>query len=101
MILGQSQPRIMTASVPSRASAIRPAMAQVWDWANAKADAAQAEAGELREAWDAMLAQSLAEPPSQHEIVALRAVQKASQEADDRLALAQELVIALSPFMGA
>ena len=88
-------------TAPSRETAIRPAMAAVWDWANAKAGAAQAEAAELREAWDAMLAQSLAEPPSQHEIVALRAVQRAAEDAEDRLALAQDLVAALRPFMGA
>lgn len=91
----------MTASVPSRETSIRAAMAQVADWATNKAHAAEVEAQQLRDAWDLMLARSLAEPPSQHEIVALRAVQKASQEADDRLALVRELVAAMAPFMGA
>lgn len=91
----------MTASVPSRETSIRAAMAQVADWATDKAHAAEVEAQQLRDAWDAMLAQSLAEPPSQHEIVALRAVQKASQDAEDRLALVRELVAAMAPFMGA
>ena len=85
----------------SRDAAIRPAMAAVYAWAQAKAHASQAEAAELRDAWDAMLAQSLAEPPSQHEVVALRAVQAALAEAEGRVEMARELVAALAPFMGA
>lgn len=91
----------MTASVPSRETAIRAAMRIVADWANAKADAAQAEAAELRQAADAMLADQLEELPHQHEVLALSALQRQAEEAEDRLALVQELVRALSPFMGA
>lgn len=87
-------------TVPSRETAIRPAMEAVWRWANVKAGEAQASAAELRQAADAMLADQLEELPHQYEVLALAALQRQAGEAEERLALVQELVRALSPFMG-